>query len=239
MTILDQLIPLADAHQQADEYVSGTYWEQLNGHGRGCAVGCTIHDAVAIGVLPAGTQHDNHADIAEATGIPEMLWRLADHIFEELSDADRPGWTPRFLRAASQCKCCDRVPARVMGRLARRLADDAIRDDVRDSATLVASLWERRGRGDDPAESEWDAAWKQAYAAWKQAYAARKQAYAARKQAHAAWKQADAAREQAYAAWKQAHAAWEQADAAREQAYAAREQFWQWCADVVCEELAA
>jgi hypothetical protein len=187
MNVLDQLIPLADRHHQQDEYIAGTYWRG-NGDGKGCAVGCTIHDAIKLGALPEDTDHGSHEDIAAATGIPEMCWRMADDIFEGLPAHKRRAWTPRFLRAAAQCKSPDRVPARIMTRLAERLAADAICDDVKAVASNVAGLWRRRANGDDPSESEWGAARQQANAAWQQANAAWQQAYAA-------WQQANAARE--------------------------------------------
>ena len=234
--VIEQLIPLADAHQAADEYAAGNYWEG-NGRGTGCSVGCTVHDAIALGVLPKGTDHGSHAELAAATGMPEMLWRLADYIFEGLPQSARREWTPRLLRAAAGCPDIDRVPARIMYRCAMRLADEAIRPDVRESALTNAQLWLRRATCDEPTQSEWDAARQQAYAAYQQAYAARQQADAAYQQAGAAWQQAYAAWQQAYAAWQQAGAAWRQADAAWQQAGAARQRFWIWLSDVVCEEL--
>jgi hypothetical protein len=218
--VLKKLIPLADAHQAADEYISGDYWLR----GKGCAVGCTVHDAKALKFLPKNCDAGDHAALAAATGVPEMLWILADNIFEGLAETERSAWTPRFLRAAKSCKKIDSVPARVTARLAERLAEDATREDVRAACRLNAGLWDRRADGNDPSDEEWDAARQQAYAARQQADAARQQAYAARQQAYAAWQQADAACQQADAACKQADAACQQADAARQQAYAAWQQ---------------
>lgn len=221
-SVLEQLIPLADAHREADQYRARYYWRG-NGDGTGCAVGCSIHDAVKLGILPDGTDHGDHQAVSRATGMPEMLWRLADHIFEGLDSDSRPAWTPRFLRSASKCTNFEHVPSRIMARFAERLAEDAIRDDVKQVCQKVAALWRRRAAGEDPPDSEWGAAWHQAKVAWHQADDAREQAKVAWHQAKAAWHQADAA--------------WHQADAAREQAYAARWNFWSWCADVVCDEL--
>ncbi len=215
--LLESLIKLADQHQKADEYVTGSYsWTKVNSHYGACSVGCTVRDAVKLKKLPVGTDPGSHTSLSLATGIPEMLWRLSDNIFEGLARDHRSAWTPRFLRAANKAKHIDRVPARVMARCAERLAKDAIREDVKQTCLVVAALWRSRSEGNDPEENEWKAAREQADAAWKQAYAAREQAYAAREQAYAAR---------------------EQADAARKQAYAAREQFWLWLSNVVCEEL--
>ena len=213
-----KLIELADAHQQADEYRSGHYdW-----NGGACAVGCTIRDAQALGLVPATVLPHDHAALAACTNIPEMVWRLVDHTFEGLPKDYQAGWPPRFFRAVRAGSDYTNLPARIMARCARKLAEDA--PQLRELCLVVASLWDRRATGDEPTPAEWAQVEQQAYAAWVQAYAAWRQAYAAREQAYAAREQADAAREQADAAW--------------EQAYAARHDFWRWCADMLCEELA-
>jgi hypothetical protein len=219
-TLHKQLIELADAHQAADEYVAGRYkWDT-----GACAIGCTIRDAKKLKLLPASTASDDHASLAR-TGVPELAWRLCDHIFEGLPEDERAAWTPRFLRAIRPDADYANLDARIMVRCARKLAVDAINPDVRKCCEVNSILWERRAKGEDPSKEEWDAAWQQADAAWQQAYAA--------------WHQADAARHQADAAWHQADAAWHQADAAWHQAYAAGWKFWRWCADMLCEELVA
>src|SRR5579883_28418 len=62
------------AHAAFDEIVQGTYWEegpfrdQIQ-HGRGCAVGCTIHSS-------------EHSRYETELGIPRQLAYLQDRIFE-------------------------------------------------------------------------------------------------------------------------------------------------------------
>ncbi len=215
-----RLIQLSDAHQKADEYKSGTYsWK--NG---ACAIGCAIRDCKSEGLIPRNVDPGDHAALAKATGIPEMVLRLEDNVFEGLAAGERPSWPPRFWRAVNPSADYTHLPARIMARLADRLAVDAINADVRESATAVSNLWRRRAAGDEPSEAEWKAVEQQAYAASQQADAARQQAYAASQQADAARQQADAAWQQAYAARQQAYAAWQQADAARQQADAAWQQ---------------
>ena len=58
------------AHQEADELVRGTYWND----GKGCAIGCTVHSA----------DHDKYET---ELGMPEWLARLEDGIFEGMSVA--------------------------------------------------------------------------------------------------------------------------------------------------------
>jgi hypothetical protein len=70
------------AHREADELIKGKYWE----HGKGCAVGCTIHS-------------DEHSNYETLLGIPEVLARLEDGIFEALPNGAAMLWPERFLSA--------------------------------------------------------------------------------------------------------------------------------------------
>src|SRR6201986_1912331 len=69
-------------HAEADEIVKGQYWED----GKGCAVGCTIHGS-------------DHALYEPKFGIPQMLARLEDTIFEGLPNSDAQQWPIAFMKA--------------------------------------------------------------------------------------------------------------------------------------------
>jgi hypothetical protein len=69
-------------HAKADEIIQGQYWE----NGRGCAVGCTLHGS-------------NHADYEPKFGIPQVLARLEDRIFEGLPNAEAKKWPITFMSA--------------------------------------------------------------------------------------------------------------------------------------------
>ena len=71
------------AHRAADQIVKGQYWEG----GKGCAVGCTIH----------GSEHSRYED---ELGVPRILARLEDIIFERLPNAVAMEWPARFLEAS-------------------------------------------------------------------------------------------------------------------------------------------
>ena len=70
------------AHREADEIVQGVYWE----HGKGCAVGCTIHSG-------------NHAAYETELGIPRIIAKLEDGIFESLENDRSMLWPEQFLSA--------------------------------------------------------------------------------------------------------------------------------------------
>jgi len=69
-------------HYAADEIIQGTYWEK----GKGCAVGCTVHSS-------------NHLAFETELGIPQVLARLEDSIFEGLPNKLAKEFPLQFLSA--------------------------------------------------------------------------------------------------------------------------------------------
>ena len=80
--IKDKYMSRIEAHIRADELIKGKYWE----HGKGCAVGCTIHSS-------------DHGLYETEMGIPRILARLEDDIFEGLPNNLAKTWPKRFLKA--------------------------------------------------------------------------------------------------------------------------------------------
>jgi hypothetical protein len=70
-------------HARADEIIHGSYWE----NGKDCAVGCTVHSS-------------KHANYETELGIPIMLARLEDRLFEGQSNGRSKEFPERFLLAA-------------------------------------------------------------------------------------------------------------------------------------------
>ena len=79
----DGVLKQLRAHARADEIVKGRYWED----GKGCAVGCTVHS-------------DSHAAYEAQFGVPQMLARLEDTIFEGLPNDEAKKW-PIHIGVAS------------------------------------------------------------------------------------------------------------------------------------------
>ncbi len=69
------------AHEIADEIVKGKYWE----HGKGCAVGCTVHSS-------------DHGAYETEMGIPRVLARLEETIFERMSNAGAAAYQETYDR---------------------------------------------------------------------------------------------------------------------------------------------
>lgn len=80
--IKEKYIARVKAHADADEIVKGIYWE----NGKGCAVGCTIEGS-------------DHSKYETELGIPEILARLEDGLFEEMSNEDAKKFPLQFLEA--------------------------------------------------------------------------------------------------------------------------------------------
>jgi hypothetical protein len=70
------------AHAAADEIIKGSYW----GNGKGCAVGCTVHSS-------------NHEDYENELGIPHLIAKLEDGIFEGLPNEAAKSFPLTFLES--------------------------------------------------------------------------------------------------------------------------------------------
>jgi hypothetical protein len=177
------------AHALADEIRHGFYWE----NGNGCAVGCTIHGA-------------DHGRYETELGIPRILARLEDRIFEGLENGDAKEFPPRFLSAIQPGADLSKVWYHFAHWLLVDPTDGVLQyarsQRSKDAIRLVAELYARAARGEKVARAEWlrardtaDAAAAAAAAAAAYAYAAAAAAYAAYAAAYAA---AAAARRKAF-----------------------------------------
>ena len=82
-----ELISSLERHAAADAFVKGQYWSD----GKGCAVGCSLHDF--------HERPGDHAAYEPLFGIPQVLARLEDGIFEGLPTDLAKEWPLRFARA--------------------------------------------------------------------------------------------------------------------------------------------
>jgi hypothetical protein len=171
------------AHAKADRLVQGVAWE----NGRGCAIGCTL-------------EAYDHGRYETELGIPRIIARLEDGLFERLPKADAMKWPAQVLSAIKPGADLSGV----WPKFAHWLMVDpehgvirwAKREDSKAAIKLVAALYES---GVMPTKE--DARKARAAAAAAAAYddAAAAAAYAA----YAAYAAADAAAAAyAYAAWR-------------------------------------
>ena len=165
------------AHRAADDIVKGTYWED----GKGCAVGCTLHSG-------------HHIEYEFRFGIPQMLARLEDCIFEGLPNGAARLWPERFMGAIRPGADLSRVGWQFQHWL---LTDSAVnpgighptvQDAVRQCAGVVLALANNAAVpacAEIAARSAWiagcagSAAWSAESAAGSAAWSARSAAWSA------------------------------------------------------------
>lgn len=142
------------AHYKADEIIHGTYWKD----GKGCAVGCTIHS-------------DDHAAYESELGIPQMLARLEDRIFEGLSNGTAKQWPLRFLKSINVGADLSLVGWQFLHWLQKENLKDAEKQkmpiDVIKAIKLCVDVLYPMTKG-QPADA--DKAWSAAWSAWSAAY---------------------------------------------------------------------
>jgi len=208
--IKSKLLADLQAHADADRLVKGQYWE----NGKGCAVGCTLQS------LGATSNADDHAEYETRLGIPQMLARLEDTIFEGLPNTDAMRWPMRFSAAITPGADLSRVGWHWLHWLLTdglpRVNDAAVTAAIKQCADVLLPLM----RGESVGRVAADAAYA-AYAAGAAGAAAYAAAYAAGAAGAAAYAAAYAAASAAYAAADAAYAAAHAADDAAGAAYAA------------------
>ena len=164
----DAFVEVMQAHRKADRIVQGTYWE----NGRGCAVGCGLHTVRALTGLDL--KHSDHAALAAQVGVPEVLERLQDQIFEGLPVELAGEWPLRFARAIPDGADLSGVWPKFAVAILRNLPPTPDYPDVTAAVARVAMGWETGWADDDPsarsaarsaAESARSAAWSAARSA--------------------------------------------------------------------------
>ena len=161
-------------HRKADEIASGFYWEKRNDRMMGCAVGCILHS-------------NKHENAATELGIPPILVRLLDRLFESLWNHDKEfakALPERFISTPKPGADLSLVWAKWCLWMLFDEKDGVINFTKREKSVAaikeVGALYRRWSAGDEPATSEWESAKNFAYAAAAPyAYAAAEAAAAA------------------------------------------------------------
>ena len=148
----ERLLEVLAEHRKADRIIQGHYW--LNG--RGCAVGCSIHDF-------APGYENGHQMYEDLFGIPEQLAELEDKIFEGLSITAAKKWPERFIRAiqpgADLSVVCDEWLLWLLRNDKSPLAPWKNMEWMAN----IAALYERRLVGNEPAFNDWNACKEKAW----------------------------------------------------------------------------
>jgi hypothetical protein len=157
------------AHRAADEIRQGYgYWKpDAEGQFRGCAVGCTLHSS-------------DHGAYERELGIPQLLARLEDRLFEGMPAEQALEWPAQFLNAITPGADLRLVWPKFMLWLLADATDGVIKSAKKEATKAaisgVAALFQRWLDGSMPPASEWESARRIAAdaAAYAAAYARRK-----------------------------------------------------------------
>ena len=158
-----QFVALIAAHEAADTIIQGTYWRA----GRGCAVGCSIDSLNKI--LRARAAHDDHAAYESLIGVPRILARLEDGIFEGLPLGVAKTWPRRFAEAIRPGADLSGVWPRFAHWLLVDAEHGVLRfaknERQRTAIQSVADLYARQISGEEIGKDIWNSAYAAAAAA--------------------------------------------------------------------------
>ena len=140
----EQLLASLAAHRKAGNLVQRIYWNQ----GRGCGIGCSIHD------FSPGNE-SSHDTYQELFGIPYVLARLQDAIFEGLPYEDAEKWPERFVRAIVDGT--DLTPVTDRWTLWLLTDPDSPMKPWQDNPQIagVAELYDKKVQGRHVSETDW------------------------------------------------------------------------------------
>ena len=235
-TVKAKLLDGLAAHRASDAIVKGQYWR----NGKGCAVGCTIKTM-------GGTTYDDHAQYETLIGVPQMIARLEDSIFEALPISDALLWPERFAQTITPgadlalvgWQFLDRLLLRAFARIdaqspVHAACQPALQIVSAKSRGEVVSRYATRVASDAAGAARYatrvasDAAWAASDAArvasdvaWAASDAARVASDVAWAASYATRAASDATRVASDAAWTASDAAWAASDAAGAASYAA------------------
>lgn len=178
-------------HQEADNFIKGTYGEKIDGQFKACAVGCSLESIARIKKIEMDTS--DHSKYPELLGIPEWLGRVEDTIFESLSESRSKSWPVEFSEAIPENVDLESVKAPFLICVLERALttfDHTKFTDVKSSVDRVIHLYKTGGGLEDfraAGSTAFDAARAAVFAAAESesaAAAARSAAYAARSAAN-------------------------------------------------------
>ena len=135
------------AHAAADEIIKGHHWQ----NGKGCAVGCTIHSG-------------DHAAFETDLGIPQLLARLEDRLFEGMPNDAAKLWPEEFLSAINVGADLSKIWPKFALWLIVDPKHGVIKYNDSPAITAVADLFKRTINNEIVTIQEWQVARKNAAA---------------------------------------------------------------------------
>lgn len=149
-------------HEAADAFIKGTYG-RMDGHFRGCAIGCSLHSLNVLQGRREDERTDAHARYEPELGLPIWLAYVEDNIFESLPMEAAKVWPRQFAEAVPVGVT---VPDRLLAKILRwTLADPTYgcrhaidRAEIRAVVDRIVTLFDRSIAGDEPSTAEWNEA---------------------------------------------------------------------------------
>jgi hypothetical protein len=142
-----ELISVLEAHALADNFTKGQYWE----NGKGCAVGCSLEHFTQ--------NNSDHREFERLFGIPKVIARLEDGIFEGLSNNDSKWWPLAFAQAIPEGADLSMVLPKFVVWLLGDKENGVIRhvktDESKKAISDVVDLYIRKIEGEDVSKKEW------------------------------------------------------------------------------------
>ena len=176
----EQFVAEIKMHSEADHFLQGIYGFNSDSPDNGCAVGCAI--ATFNKMFGHDWETDDHKRYEEAIGVPEVLARLEDALFEKLSAEESKKWPLRFAEAVPVGADLSNVINQFFAWLLSPEEFLCKIADARGKAAIstVHALYARKAGGDEVTDEEWNAARTAVNtAAYAADVAARTAAYAA------------------------------------------------------------
>ena len=146
--IKDKFIARLVAHRDADELIKGVGWED----GKGCAVGCTLHAY-------------NHEAYEDELGIPKVLARIQDRLFEGLPNHLSQQWPIRFLQSIPVGVDLSLVVWQFLHRIVSDGVEEYGTNGVKKGCALAIDVLRRKALGEAVTETEAKVASDTAHAA--------------------------------------------------------------------------
>lgn len=168
----DLFVAEPHAHRAADRIISGTY-QRMNGRKfvGGCAVGCSLQSCRTL-AKDASIDRSSHALYEPYLGVPQIIARLEDRIFEGLRGQAQKDWPVRFGEAIPVGVDLTMVwPRFALWLLSEEVPRHTKRQQSLAALAEVASLYREWCAGTRPAIDRWIKA-RKAYAADAGGYAA-------------------------------------------------------------------
>ncbi len=162
------MVEEAIKHRKADSLLQNFGYGKTEGDQfKGCAVGCTLHSLEVK--LGKEIIYNDHSAYERELGIPQILARLEDGIFERLPKKEAMTWPQRFLEAAPVGADLSKVGDKFLHWLLVDPQDGVIKfaktDRTKKAIQDVADLYAKKIAGESVTREQWIAARQAASAA--------------------------------------------------------------------------